>query len=185
MWGLNRMEEKIAVNCASGLVEKEIFLDKNGKKDSPTYKIYSLQNLYDLTSIKNGNNIDLAANLIYNAKKVSLIVNKKDENIKNLIVEIAKSFEPLGISVLIFDDASISKLEKNDVVIKLNLKSNAKDKLSISERDLKTINIYLKKSGNCNERGINLYGLKLKNIDPLLSIEVLLKCVYLGVLSKM
>lgn len=179
------MEEKIAVNCASGLVEKEIFLDKNEKKDSPTYKIYSLQNLYDLTSIKNSDNIDLAANLIYNAKKVSLLINKKNESIKNLVVEIAKFFETLEISVLIFDDTNISKLEKNTVIIKLNLKKNVKNKLSISEKNLKIININLYKSSNCNERGINLYGLKLKNIDPLLSIEVLLKCVYLGVLSKM
>lgn len=179
------MREKIAVNCGSGLVEKENSLNENEKEIPPTYKIYSLQDLYDLTSIKNGDNIDLAASLIYNTKKVNFLINKKDENIKTLIIEVAKSFETLGISALIFDCASISKLEKNAVIIKLNLKSNVNDKLSLIERDLKIINIYLKKPGNCNERGINLYGLNLKNIDPLLSIEVLLKCVYLGVLSKM
>ncbi len=185
MWGLNRMREKIAANYVFGLIEKENSLNENKKEDAPSYKIYSLQDLYDLTSIKNGNNIDLAASLIYNTKKVSLLINKKDKNIKNLIVEIAKSFELLGIRVLIFDDTSISKLEKNAVIIKLNLKSNVNDKLSISERDLGLINIYLDKNSNCDGYCVNLYGLNLKNIDLLLSIEVLLKCIYLGVLAKM
>lgn len=186
MWSLRRMSEKIAVNCGSSLAEKEISLNKNenAKENAPTYKIYSLQDLYDLTSVKNGDNIDLAASLIYNAKKVTIIIDKKNEDIRNLLVEIAKSFEALGINVLIFDDENISKLEKNDVVIKINLSGNVDDKLFNRGLDLKIINIYLDKSSDHAGHGVNLYGLNLKNIDRLLSVEVLLKCVYLGVLAK-
>lgn len=180
------MSEKIAVNCGSSLAEKEISLNENEnvKKNAPTYKIYSLQDLYDLTSVKNGDNIDLAASLIYNAKKVTIIMDKNNEDIKNLLVEIAKSFEALGINVLIFDHENISKLEKNDVVIKINLSGNVDNKLFNKGLDLKIINIYLDKSSDHAGHGVNLYGLNLKNIDRLLSVEVLLKCVYLGVLAK-
>lgn len=186
MWSLRRMSEKIAVNCGSSLAEKEISLNENEnvKKNAPTYKIYSLQDLYDLTSVKNGDNIDLAASLIYNAKKVTIIMDKNNEDIKNLLVEIAKSFEALGINVLIFDHENISKLEKNDVVIKINLSGNVDNKLFNKGLDLKIINIYLDKSSDHAGHGVNLYGLNLKNIDRLLSVEVLLKCVYLGVLAK-
>lgn len=180
------MSEKIAVNCGSSLAEKEISLNENEnkKENAPTYKIYSLQDLYDLTSVKNGDNIDLAASLIYNAKKVTIIIDKKNEDIRNLLAEIAKSFEALGINVLIFDDENISKLEKNDIVIKINLNSDVDDKLFNLGLDLKIINIYLDKSSDHAGHGVNLYGLNLKNIDRLLSVEVLLKCVYLGVLAK-
>ncbi len=178
------MSEKIAVNCGSGLAEKEISLNENEKENAPTYKIYSLQDLYDLTGVKNGDNIDLAASLIYNAKKVTIIMDKKNEDIRNLLVEIAKSFEALGINVLIFDDENISKLGKNDVVIKINLRRNVDNKLFNRGLDLKIINVYLDKSRDHAGHGVNLYSLNLKNIDRLLSVEVLLKCVYLGVLAK-
>lgn len=178
------MSEKIAVNCGSSLAEKEISLNENKKENTPTYKIYSLQDLYDLTSVKNGDNVDLAASLIYNAKKVTIIVDKKNEDIRNLLVEIAKSFEALGINVLIFDNEDISKLEKNDVVIKINLSDNVNYKLFNQGLDLKIINVYLDKSSDHAGHGVNLYSLNLKNIDRLLSVEVLLKCVYLGVLAK-
>ena len=105
------MSEKVAVNCGSSLAEKEISLNENenAKENSPTYKIYSLQDLYDLTSVKNGDNIDLAASLIYNAKKVTIIIaGKNEDNIRNLLAEIAKSFEALGINVLIFDNEDIN-----------------------------------------------------------------------------
>lgn len=184
MWSLRRMSEKIAVNCGSSLAEKEISLNENKKENTPTYKIYSLQDLYDLTSVKNGDNVDLAASLIYNAKKVTIIVDKKNEDIRNLLVEIAKSFEALGINVLIFDNEDISKLEKNDVVIKINLSDNVNYKLFNQGLDLKIINVYLDKSSDHAGHGVNLYSLNLKNIDRLLSVEVLLKCVYLGVLAK-
>ncbi len=187
MWSLRRMSEKVAVNCGSSLAEKEISLNENenAKENSPTYKIYSLQDLYDLTSVKNGDNIDLAASLIYNAKKVTIIIaGKNEDNIRNLLAEIAKSFEALGINVLIFDNEDISKLEKNDVVIKINLSDNVDDKLFNRGLDLKIINIYLDKSSDHVGHGVNLYGLNLKNINRLLSVEVLLKCVYLGVLAK-
>lgn len=178
------MSEKITVNCGSSLAEKEISLNENKKENTPTYKIYSLQDLYDLTSVKNGDNVDLAASLIYNAKKVTIIVDKKNEDIRNLLVEIAKSFEALGINVLIFDNEDISKLEKNDVVIKINLSDNVNYKLFNQGLDLKIINVYLDKSSDHAGHGVNLYSLNLKNIDRLLSVEVLLKCVYLGVLAK-
>lgn len=184
MWSLRRMSEKIAVNCGSDLAEKEISLNENARENAPTYKIYSLQDLYDLTSLKNGDNIDLAASLIYNVKKVTIVIDKKNEDIRNLLVEIAKSFEALRINVLIFDDKDISKLEKNDVIIKLNLSDNVDDKLFNKGLDLKVINIYLDKSSEHTGYDVNLYSLNLKNIDRLLSVEVLLKCVYLGVLAK-
>lgn len=178
------MSKKIAVNCGSSLAEKEISLNENEKENAPTYKIYSLQDLYDLTGVKNGDNIDLAASLIYNAKKVTIIMDKKNEDIKNLLVEIAKSFEALGINVLIFDDENISKLGKNDVVIKINLRRNVDKKLFNRGLDLKIISVYLDKSSDHAGHGVNLYSLNLKNIDRLLSVEVLLKCMYLGVLAK-
>lgn len=171
---------------------KTILLEKSNSIDD-FHRIFpctvcSIQDLYDVTSLKNNINIDLAADLIYNLKRIKIFLST-DDNIKTLFVNIFASLEFFGLKVDLYDLNADFCLEKNDSVIILS--ADIEDEIyknflkNCIEKEVNVVNILPEKINMMeNKCGLNLFYLSCKQFDEFLCIEILLRCLYLGVLTK-
>lgn len=186
MGNLSVTKEKNIIDC------NQIFLKKNGfvnkiNKIIP-YKVCTIQDLYDMTSLKNGVNIDLVADLIYKSRNIKIILpNSKD--LENLFSQFCESLKPLSIDSKIFSLEKNIELEENDVILVLNSNLSCKYYKNFldecSTKNLKVINVLSEKDRNKKDIfGINLYHLDSFNLDKNLCIEILLNSLYFGFLVK-
>lgn len=186
MGNLSVTKEKNIIDCS------QIFLEKSGSINEINkifpYKVCTIQDLYDMTSLKNGINIDLAADLIYKSKNIKIIISENKE-FENLSVQLCESLKLLSINAKMFDLEDKIELEKSDVVLVLNSDLNCECYKNFfneySTKNLKIINVLSEKDRNQKDIfGINLYHLDGFNFDKTLCIEILLKSINLGILAK-
>lgn len=183
---LNSIKEKDVFDYSTVLQkEKDVLLNKNSKD-----KVCTIQDLYDMTVLNNDINIDLAADLIYNAKSLKIIADSS-KDIFELFANFSKDIKLLGINCAeLYSMGNNVILEKNDTV--LVFYNNQKGELYRSflwqclKKKLKIINISSKKIEKFeNKKTItNLYYLSCSQLNKVMCIEILIKCVYLGLLTK-
>lgn len=185
MGNLSGTKEKNVINCSSIFFKKQSSISEINK--SFPYKVCTIQDLYDATSLKNGTNIDLAANLICKAQNIKIVLSE-NKNFENLSVQFCKSIKLLGLNAELCNSNDEFAFGKNNTVLlffDLN-RENYKcffNKSSI--KGLKIINVLSEKCKNKeNNFKLNLYHLDWFNFEKALCVEILLKSVYLGVLAK-
>ena len=183
---LNNIKEKFVFDCSTVLQkEKNILLNKNSRD-----KIFTLQDLYDMTALNNDINIDLAADLIYNSKNLKIIVESRKE-IFELFVEFSKSIKLLGINCAeLYEMKNNVDLKNTDVALIFFNDQESELYCNFLRQCLKEkskiINILSEKIDKVeNKKTItNLYYLGCTQLDKVMCIDILLKCIYLGLLTK-
>lgn len=186
MGNLSFIKEKNIIDCRSIFLEKSKSINKINKTFS--YTVCTIQDLYDITSLKNGVNIDFAAQLIFNSKNIKIISHLNKKN-KNLLENVCKSFKLIGINANSYDFNDEFELKNDDIILMLSsdLKNENYKKFLIEcvSKKIKIIKISSEKNKiqDCMPK-INLYHLDCAEFDKLLCLEVLLQCVYLGILAK-
>ena len=173
MGNLSGTREKNIINCGSVLLQENNSINEINKVFP--YTICTVQDLYDVTSLKNGINIDLAAELICDTKNVKIITSK-DEKVNALLAAMCESLKILGIQA----DLCSNITDIKEVAVFL-LTEDLQEKCY---EYLKVINILPeKKKKNENISEIQLYHIDCTHFGRLMCLEILLNCLYLGVLA--
>lgn len=186
MGNLSVTKEKNIIDCSQAFLEKSGSINEINK--TFPYKVCTIQDLYDTTSLKNGVNIDLAASLIYKSKNMRIIL-PHNKDFENLFTQFCDSLKRLGIYAKILSLENDIELEKIDIVLVLNSDLNFEYYKNLlndrSTKKLKIINVLSEKDRNKKDIfGINLYHLDSFNLDKNLCIEILLNSLYFGLLVK-
>lgn len=183
---LNSIKEKDVFDCSTFLQKKENILLNKSSRDL----FFKLQDLYDMTVLNNDINIDLAADLIYNSKNLKIIVESSKE-IFELFIEFFKSIKLLGVNcVELYEMKNNVNLKNTDVALifyngqESELYHNFLDQ--VLKGKFKIINILSEKTDKIESKKTvtNLYYLSCAQLDKVMCVEILLKCIYLGLLTK-
>ena len=188
MGNLSATKEKNIINCSKLFLEKNSSISINEINKIFPCKVCTIQDLYDVTSLKNGINIDLAADLMYKSKNIKIVL-PENKNFENLSVQLCESLRLFGLNAEVCELKDGFALEDNDTVLILDStlsKENYKNFLNKSSiKGLKIINILSEKCKNQeNNFEITLYYLDDFNFDKTLCVEILLKSIYLGIMAR-
>lgn len=149
-------------------------------------KLYTIQDLYDITSIKNGTNIHAATELIFKARRVKVFLSP-NENIRKVFEKCFTLINLLGLNVVICSFEDGITLKENETVLIFKEGTTLEHYESfLSECEVKNVNVIniLSEKDRIakNNSQINLYRLDYDEIDRQLSLEILLNCVYFAIL---
>ena len=95
MGNLSSTKEKNIVNCGSVFLKKQFSINEINK--SFPYEVCTIQDLYDATNLKNGTNIDLAADLINKTENIKIVLTENSE-FKDLSIKFCESLRALGLN---------------------------------------------------------------------------------------
>lgn len=186
MGNLSSTKEKNIVNCGSVFLKKQFSINEINK--SFPYEVCTIQDLYDATNLKNGTNIDLAADLINKTENIKIVLTENSE-FKDLSIKFCESLRALGLNAERCNLKEGIILENSNVLMMLDFDLRCKYLKKFfnksTNKSVKIINILSEKHENeKNDAELNLYHLDWFNFSKALCVEILLKSVYLGILTK-
>ncbi len=150
-------------------------------KKSPS--VFNIQNLYDMTNIKNGQNINEVANLICRIKKIKII---SDDTFINQCKDFSLHFNKFGVETFLHKFNDDFKLDDSSVALIVTEDINKYEKLLIDIPPNNLLNIVgilsEKNRLHTMKKGYTLYFLDNMTFDKKSCVNAILNCIGINIL---